>query len=455
MLHRRRFLRSVALTAFAFPALVRGQNLNSRLQLVQVGCGGKGADDIFQFKSHPKVRYVGFCDVDSNRFPAADPDVPRFADYRVMFEKIGAGFDAAVISTPDHMHALPALRAMRMRKHVYLQKPLAHDLWEARELRLAARRHGVRTQMGNQIHSASEYRTAVALIRSGRIGKVTAVHSWQGNPGNMCTGRTDRPAPAPVPGNLAWDLWLGGAEARPYAPGAYHPGFWRDWKAFGGGTIGDFGCHILDPVFCALDLTAPISVVAENSGLHPETWSVSQTIRFIFPGTPLTGGRTVPVTWHDGGRQPDVALARLPAGAALPAQGSLFIGERGTMVLPHFSMPSLYPVETFGITLSPGDAARRKRRLAAGEKDDRKVAEIEPVPERHHYHDWVDAALGGPETTANFAYAGLLTEAVLLGTIATQFPGQELRWDAPGLRITNHAAAQALVRRPWREGWTA
>jgi hypothetical protein len=144
----------------------------------------------------------------------------------------------------------------------------------------------------------------------------------------------------------------------------------------------------------------------------------------------------------------------MPNGAELPYGGSLFIGELGTMVLPHFAPPLLYPVETFGITLSPGDATRRKRRLAAGEKDDRKVADIEPVPERHHYHDWVDAAMGGPETTANFAYAGPLTETVLLGTIATQFPGQELRWDAPSLSITNHVAAQALVRRPWREGWT-
>jgi len=288
MLPRRHFIRNLTLASLAFPALVRGQNLNSRLQLVQVGCGGKGSDDIFQFQLHPKVSYVGFCDVDSSRFAAATPGVLRFADYRVMFDKIDAGFDAAVISTPDHMHALPALRAMRLRKHVFLQKPLAHDLWEARELQLAARRHNVRTQMGNQIHSSTEYRTAVALIRAGRIGKVTAVHSWQGNGGNMLTGLNGRPAPAPVPSNLDWDLWLGGAPNRPYAAGAYHPANWRDWKAFGGGTLGDFGCHILDPVFTALGLTAPITIMAENSGLNLETWSASQIVRFVFPGTSLT-----------------------------------------------------------------------------------------------------------------------------------------------------------------------
>ncbi|MFZ9202155.1 MAG: Gfo/Idh/MocA family protein, partial [Opitutales bacterium] len=168
MLPRRRFLRNVTLASLTFPALVRAQNLNSRLQLVQVGCSGKGGDDIHQIASHPKVRFVGFCDVDSSRFGSTPADVARFADYRVMFDKLGDGFDAAVISTPDHMHALPALRAMRLRKHVYLQKPLAHNLGEVRALRLAAERHGVRTQMGIQIHSASEYRTAVALIRAGR-----------------------------------------------------------------------------------------------------------------------------------------------------------------------------------------------------------------------------------------------------------------------------------------------
>lgn len=455
MLPRRRFLRNVTLASLAFPALVRAQNLNSRLQLVQVGCSGKGGDDIHQIGSHPKVRYVGFCDIDTNRFGPAPADVARFADYRVMFDKLGDGFDAAVISTPDHMHALPALRAMRLRKHVYLQKPLAHNLGEVRALRLAAERHGVRTQMGIQIHSASEYRTAVALIRAGRIGKIIAVHSWQANRGNQWTGRADRPASSPVPANLAWDLWLGGAPERPYAQGVYHPANWRDWKAFGGGTLGDFGCHIFDPVFTALGLTAPITVVAENSGVNTETWSASQTVRFVFPGTSLTTGPTLPVTWYDGGRQPDVALARMPAGTTLPREGSLFIGELGTLVLPHVAPPTLYPVETFGATLSPGDAARRRRKLAAGEKDDRKVADIEEVAARNHYHDWVDAALGGPETTANFAYAAPLTEAVLLGMVATQFPGTELRWDAPGLRITNHAGAQALVSQPWRDGWTA
>lgn len=448
-------MHTAALASLAFPALVRGQNLNSRLQLVQLGCGGKGADDIREFASHPKVRYVGFCDVDRDRFGAARGDAPRFADYREMYAKLGDGFDAAVISTPDHMHCLPALHAMRLKKHVYLQKPLAHSIDEVRALRESAARNRVRTQMGIQHHSGTVYRTAVALIRSGRIGKVVAVHSWQSSKGNRWTNQTGLPKPGAVPANLNWDLWLGGAAERPYAPGAYHPVNWRDWKAFGGGTLGDFGCHILDPVFGALGLTAPTTIIAENSGLNAETWSASQTVRFTFPGTALTAGPTLPLTWYDGGRQPDAALARIPKGQSLPADGSLFIGELGTMILPHVTLPSLYPVETFGITLNPGDAARRQRKLAAGEKDDRKIADIPVVEGRHHYHDWVNAALGGPETTANFEFAAPLTEAVLLGTVATQLPGSTLTWDAARGQLTGHPDAQALTKTSYRKGWTA
>jgi len=455
-LSRRRFLQATALASLAFPAVVRGRDLNSRLQIAHIGCGGKGADDIGQVRSHPKIRQVAFCDVDSQRFGAADaasPGAPHFADYREMFARLGDSLDAIVVSTPDHMHALPALRALELRKHVYLQKPLAHSIGETRALREAARRAGVRTQMGNQIHSASEYRTAVALIRSGRIGKITAVHAWQRNRGNEFTHRTERPEPGTVPPNLAWDLWLGGAPERPYAPDVYHPGNWRDWKDFGGGTLGDFGCHILDPIFTALGLGAPLSAEADNTGVNPETWSTAQTIRLTFQGTALTASRNLVITWYDGGRRPDAALARMPKGQDLPPDGSLIIGEHGTVVVPHFAQPSIYPVETFGVTLSPGDAARRRRKLAAGEKDDRKVADFPIIEGRNHYHDWIDAAMGGPPTTDNFDYASNLTEAVLLGMIATRFPGQTLRWDSANMRFADNPAAQALVNPPYRKGW--
>jgi len=453
---RRRFLQQMALATLAFPAVVRARNLNSRLQVASVGCDGKGYDDIKEIGSHPKVTYVGFCDVDSQRMTNAlqrFPGTPTFADFREMFAKLGAGFDAAVVSTPDHMHALPALQAMRLGKHVYLQKPLAHSVAEARLLRLTAERMGVRTQMGNQIHSHMAYRTAVKLIRAGAIGKVEAVHSWLSNEGNGYTKRTTLPTPGPVPAGLAWDLWLGGAPARPYAPTVYHPFNWRDWIDFGNGTLGDFGCHLLDPVYNALQLTAPLTVQAECVGVNEQTWAKAETVTFTFPGTAHTAGDTLPLVWYDGGRQPDPALARMPTGSKLPTNGSLFIGQKGTLVLPHVAPPLLFPEATFGVNLSPGEQTRRARRLAAGEKDERKVAEMAFEDSRNHYHDWVDAALGGPETTANFAYAGPLTEAVLLGTIAARCPGEKLVWDAPNLRIPNHPRAQSLLSLQYRPGW--
>ncbi len=455
-LSRRRFLTTAALATLGFPALVRARNLNSRLQVVTVGCDGKGFDDIKEIGSHPGVQYVGFCDIDAGRFghaAAAYPGVPHHADFRAMFAQLGERFDAAVVSTPDHMHALPALTAMRMQKHVYLQKPLAHSIEEARRLRLEAAQHGVRTQMGNQIHSRSEYRTAVRLIQEGRIGKVLATHSWLTNKGNGYTKLTTRPAAGPVPPGLAWDLWLGVAAARPYAPTVYHPFNWRDWLDFGNGTLGDFGCHLLDPIFTALKLGAPTHVRAESTGLNPETWCEQETVHWTFPATPFTTAEGVTVHWYDGGRLPDPALAHLPPGRSLPTNGSIFVGEQGSLVLPHVGMPALYPEETFGLNLSPGELSRRQRRLDAGEKDDRAVAAIKPADHRNHYHDWVDAAMQGHETTANFAYAGPLTEAVLLGTVAARFSGQRLKWDAPGLRIANHAGADAFVRKAYRDGW--
>lgn len=453
---RRRFLGQMALATLAFPALVRARNLNSKLQVVSVGCDGKGLDDIHEIGSHPKLAYVGFCDVDARRMERAlkrFPGTATFADFREMYGRLGTGFDAAVVSTPDHMHALPALQAMRLGKHVYLQKPLAHSVAEARLLRLTAERTGVRTQMGNQIHSHMAYRTAVKTIRSGVIGKVSAVHSWLTNEGNGYTKRTTLPTPGPVPPGLAWDLWLGGAPARPYSPEMYHPFNWRDWIDFGNGTLGDFGCHLLDPVFNALQLTAPISVQAECVGVNEQTWAKAETVTFTFPATAQTTGPTVTLTWHDGGRQPDLALAQMPPGHKLPPNGSFFIGERGTMVLPHYAPPMLFPQESFGVNLSPGEQTRRARKLAAGGKDDRKVAPLAYEESRNHYHDWVEAALGGPETTANFAYAGPLTEAVLLGTVAARCPGEKLLWDAPALRITNHDRAQGLLSLQYRTGW--
>jgi len=429
---RRAFLKTSSAAVLGFPAIVRGANLNSNLQIAAVGCSNKGLSDIKEVGSHARVHYVGFCDVDTSRFDKADetfPGVPHFQDFREMFAKLSDTFDAVTVSTPDHMHAYISLEAMRRGKHVYCQKPLSHTVWEARQMRLQAAKSKVVTHMGNQIHSAKEYRTAVKLVRDGVIGKVKAVHSWQSNPGNKYSHLTAPPAPGPVPASLNWDWWIGVAPYREYAPDVYHPFKWRDWQDFGAGTMGDFGCHIMDPVFTALELTAPVSIRAENEGLNPQTWPSAETISYVFPGTAWTTDKTLPLTWYDGGRQPDIALAQMPADVKLPGSGSLFIGEGGTLVLQHVGMPKLYPVEKFG------------------------TFEIKVVEGTSHYHAWVDAALAGTKTTDNFDYAGPLTEAVQLGNVATRLPGATLEWDAAALRITNKPEAETLLSGKYREGW--
>jgi len=430
---RRSFLKTTTVAAIGFPAILRAANPNSNLQIVAVGCSNKGFSDIAEIGSHAKVKYVGFCDIDSTRFDKADakfPGVPHFVDAREAFAKLGDTFDAAIVSTPDHMHAFLALDAMRRGKHVYVQKPLTHTVWEARQMRLQAAKSKVATQMGNQIHSHEAYRTAVKLLRDGAIGKVTAVHAWQGNRGNGYTKLTEPPSFAPVPETLDWDKWLGVAAHREYAADVYHPRKWRDWQVFGGGTMGDFGCHILDPVFTALGIKDPLTIRADNDGLNPHTWPGAETVSYVFPGTPLTAGKTVTVTWYDGGRLPEASLfPTLPADKKMPQAGSLVLGETGALIIPHVAMPELYL------------------------RDSATAPVIEKVAGSSHYHAWVEAALGGPATTDSFEYAGPLTEAVHLGNVATRFPGETLVWDAKSLHITNVKEANTLLTKSYREGW--
>lgn len=454
-LSRRHFLRNAALATLAFPAIVRARNLNSQVQIAAVGVDGKGFSDIAEVASHPKAHFVGFCDIDAERFAHIDkklPGVTHYSDWREMYTWLGDGFDAVTVSTPDHMHALPTIVAMRMGKHVYCQKPLTHTVWEARQLRLQAAKSKVRTQMGNQIHSAKEYRTGVRLIQSGRIGKVLAVHSWHPNTGNRYTNMTAAPASAPVPAGVSWDLWLGCSPARDFAPDVYHPFKWRDWVDFGSGTMGDFGCHLLDPVFTALKLGNPLRVKADSVGANPQTWCREQTIEWTFAGTQYTKGDTLKVTWYDGGRLPDLALAQMPSGKQFPAAGSIFIGEEGVMLLPHYALPSLFPEEKFGKNLNPGELARRAR--AKDKPTDKVAVDLADVVEgSSHYHAWVDAITEGHETTDNFAYAGPLTEAVQLGNVASRHSGVQLDWDAEAMKFAGHAEAEPLLTKPYRKGW--
>jgi len=399
--------------------------------------------------SHPKVKYVGFCDVDSTRFDKADkliPGVPHWADFREMFNKLGDTFDAVNIGTPDHTHALIAIEAMRRGKHVYCQKPLASTVWEARQMRLWAEKKNIITQMGNQIHSALEYRSGTHLIQMGAIGKIKEVHSWVGVTGNERTRLVEPPPPGPVPANLNWDLWIGCAPMRDYAPNAYHPFVWRDWQDFGGGALGDFACHILDPVFTALRLQAPISVIADNSGINRHVWPVNETVRWVFPGNDLIAGKTLNVTWTDGGLKPNRKIANMPPEMDLPGGGSLFIGENGNMVLPHVGMPKFYPADKFKDVVLPTEP---------------------PVPS--HWHRWIDGIRENKKTTDGFHYAGWLSETVQLGNVATRLTTHPsgsrgghmiagegvipLQWDAEKFQITNKPEANKLLTRDYRAGW--
>jgi predicted dehydrogenase len=391
-----------------------------------------GFADLSSIGSHPGVRFVGFCDIDAARFDEADaafPGVPHFTDFREMLSQLGDTVDAVSVSTPDHMHAPVSIAAMRAGKHVFCQKPLTHTVWEARQMRLVADEMDVITQMGNQIHSHVAYRLATRLIREGAIGKVKEVHSWVGVQGRQYNNRTDRPAPAPVPEGVAWDLWLGVAPERPFAPDVYHPFKWRDWQDFGSGAMGDFGCHVLDPVFTSLDLTAPMTIHAEHDGTNNEVWPGPETVSYVFPGTQFTEGTTLKLTWRDGGLKPPREIAQLPDGVDLPDGGSLFIGEAGNLVLPHVDMPKLYPAERFQSFVMPEEV------------------------DLNHWHVWVDAILSGTKTSDGFHYAGPLTETVQLGNVAARLPGQELHWDAEGLTITNVAEANALLTKQYRTGW--
>jgi predicted dehydrogenase len=430
---RRSFLQSTAAAVLTAASWSRVCGANETLRLAPVGVGGKGWDDLTHVTASPHVAVAALCDIDESdnrlgraatKFPAA----ARFTDWRRLLDR-AKEFDAVSVSTPDHTHAPAALPAMQLGKHVFCQKPLTHTVFEARQMMLTARKYRVVTQMGNQIQSHEAYRTAVKLVRGGAIGKVKEVVSWQS--GRMRWRLVDdRPAGSdPVPPTVHWDDWLGVAPERPYKAEVYHPWSWRAWQDFANGQLGDFGCHILDPVFTALGLTAPRAVRAESSPLNREVWPVWSVVSYEFPGTDFTAGKTLKLTWYDGeGKLPPQERLGLPAGFKLPGAGSLFIGEKGSLLLPHVGFPRLLPEKAFADFT------------------------IEKVPGVDHYVSWADACRGVGKTTSHFDYAGPLTEAVLLGTVAVRVPGTALEWDAAGLRVRNSPAADALLRKAYRKG---
>jgi predicted dehydrogenase len=408
----------------------RAVSPNGKLRTAHIGVGGMGGGDLSSIASHPKVEVAALCDVDTTRLDAAlakHAGAVTFRDYREMIGKLGDKIDAVVVSTPDHTHAPAAMMALLNNKPVYCQKPLTHEVFEARQLRKVAEQKGLVTQMGIQVHSSAIYRRAVAMIQGGVIGKVSQVHAWSNKNWGYDGGALQ--ATPNVPTTLDWNLWLGTAAERPFTQGAYHPGNWRKLIDFGTGTLGDMGVHIFDTPYAALELTYPKwakTTCRSPSGVgHPE----KNIVEYEFPGTKHTTD-SLSWKWYDGTFAPPSAEElKLPADLKLPGQGSLFVGEGGYMLLPHVSEPVLFPVEKF---------------------KDYKRPEVE---NQNHYHQWVDACLGQGKTSASFAYAGPLTEALLLGVVANRFPDTKLMWDAAVLQVTNLPEANKLLKKDYRAGF--
>ena len=444
---RRTFIKQIAaagaLGPLILPRLSFAKPANSRLQHAAIGVGGQGAYDLKNIFESNKADIVALCDIDETTLKKAAELYPKarlYRDWREMLEKEDRHIDSVNVSTPDHTHAPASMTAIRKGKHVYCEKPLTHDVYEARRVTLAARKKGVATQMGIQIHSHEYYRTAVKWTKDGAIGKVKEWHSWSS--AIYTTEDKKRPAGAdPIPPNVDWNLWLGTAPSRPYKEKIYHPFWWRDWRDFGGGSMGDFGCHIFDPVFGALGLGAPDSITCETEGVFEEVYPAWLSSTYVFPGTPMTAGKTIIGTWHDGAKkdsagkpnpnQPLPSVSpHLPKEFDIPKSGSILVGEEGTLVIPHVGPPALYPVEKFKNYPKPT---------------------MEPL---NHYHQFVEAALGNGKAGANFDFAGPMTEAVLLGNIANRYPGKTLNWDAKKLRFTNCPEANKHLRRKYRKGFT-
>jgi predicted dehydrogenase len=428
--------RRAALQIGALGALTLAQNANGApassaptVRIAQIGVGNQGWYDVRAIATAPQAKIVALCDVDQGYLDAASREFGEartFRDCRTLLDEMDADVDAVVVSTPDHMHAPVALAAMSKGKHVYLQKPLAHNLAELRQLVKVAADNGVVTQMGTQIHGHEAYRTAVKLLRDGALGKIREAHAWVKS-GWAEPLAPDDGAEDPIPAGFDWELWQGVAPPRPFVDGRFHPSAWRRWRAYGGGALGDMGCHILDPLFSALGLAPPTAVESFGPPHAAQTFALDADVRYTFAGTPLTADPFT-LRWTHGTIRPDTSAAELPPDARLPGSGSLVIGELGAMVLPHWAMPRFY---------------RQGEPLAL---------EFQPAGAVDHYHEWVGACCGEGDASTPFSYAGMVTEAVLVGTVAGNFPRRSLRWNSAELAFDD-AEANSLVRRHYRANW--
>jgi len=410
---------------------------SEKLNIASIGAGGQAASDLNNMQSE---NIVALCDVDWRRASGMfrrHPDARKYRDFREMLDKEDDKIDAVVVAIPDHMHAVASMAAIKRGKHVYCEKPLTHDVYEARVLADAARKAGVATQMGNQGQASEGTRLMCETIWDGAIGQVREVHVWTDRPMKGINGLywpqgVGRPAETPpVPDKVAWDLWLGTAPERPYHPD-YMPFKWRGWWDFGTGALGDIGCHSIDPVCRALKLGHPTSVEACCTLVNDESYPVASRVTYEFPAR----GDLAPVTlhWYDGGMKPP-RPKELEDGRAWDTNGTLYVGDEGKML---------------GNRLIP-----ESRQTAYGKPPQ----QIERSP--GHYVEWIQACKGGKPAGSNFPdHAGLLAQVVLLGNLALRPALKEkitrtkLLWDGNAMKVTNLPEANLYLTRKYRKGWT-
>lgn len=461
---RREFIKrtSLAVGALSLTAAnyTRAQGANGRINVAVVGAGGKGSSDTDD-TAKAGGNIFALCDVDQNTLNSRKqkyPDAQTFQDYRKMFDKIEKDIDAVIVATPDHHHAPASVRAMKMGKHCFTQKPLTQTVYEARVMRALAKEKKLATQMGNQGSAGSGLRRAVEVIQAGVIGKPKELHVWSNRP--IWPQGLDRPAGKDeVPASLDWDLWLGPAQDRPYKKDTYHTFKWRGWKDFGTGALGDMACHTVNMPFRALKLGYPNVVECEAvSDSHDETYPKSSRIRFEFPER--EGLPPLKFWWYDGSPNDkavkpfrpsnEVASGIIDMRGDLPASGALIIGEKGQV----FS-PDDYGSQFF---LKLGDAGFK----AATSKVEGKDTEHEAIRDiaksiarsPGHYQEWIAMMKGGPAAYSNFDIAAYLTEIILLGCIALNVgTGKRLDWDGPNMKAANEPAAAKFVKRNYRKGW--
>ncbi|MGI8785167.1 MAG: Gfo/Idh/MocA family protein [Acidobacteriota bacterium] len=418
------------------PAFLRARNLNDKLNIAMIGAVGRGGANMRGVASE---NIAVLCDVNTaalDRPGAEHPKAKRFVDFRKVFDSPG-DFDAVVVSTCEHTHVFATMLALKAGKHVYCEKPLTHNIWEARLIRETASKLKLATQMGNQGHASDNHRRVKELILGGVIGPVREVHVWVNRAWGLQSEEaakrnkdivfvTDRPKEAePVPPGLDWDLWLGPAPARPFHS-VYFPGpKWYRWWDFGNGTMSDLGSHRNDLAFYALDIRAPLTVEATAGPAHPEITPATMSVTYEYAAR----GAMPPVklTWHQGENRPKIWT---DGGIPQWPDAQLFIGDKG-MILTSSSKHMLLPEKDFAGFVPPPQT----------------------IPNSPgHYVEWIEACKGGKPSLANFEYAGWTTEANHLGNVAYR-AGKKLHWDAQKMKATNAPEADKFIRREYRKGW--